>query len=798
MFKFGAYFFNRLYMNIEIPKKLNAIMQYAKEEAIRLGSMVITLDHLILGIIRDRHSLAALELSDLGVDLRDLKKGVEAVVRKDKVISPAEQNHIALSCASVKAIKNVYTEAHNMRQDVPNSIHLLLAILKASRTSAAISYLGAKGIDYNKIKERSEMMPDIPDMEEFNGLIGSLLDTLCAPFGPGMKPSIKIIRRTIERPEDLQFDRPQTRKLRYLAEFGHDLTQEARDGKLDLVVGREAEIERVAQILGRRKKNNPILVGEPGAGKSAIAEGLACRIASRNVTDALASKKIISLDIGSVVAGTQYRGQFEERMKGIIRELKSDKNIILFIDEIHTLVGAGSASGTLDAANMLKPALAKGEVQCIGATTSDEFRKIIEKDGALERRFQKVMVEPTTYLETLKILENIKGAYEKHHRVTYTEEALKSCITLSVRYITDRCLPDKAIDVLDEAGSRARQRGAKTVDKAEIEEVISLATKIPIQRLAQSESSKLLSISSILKQSVIGQDEAVDKIAHAIIRNRAGLKDPNRPIGSFLFLGPTGVGKTYLAKVLARNLFDSDEAIIRLDMSEFMEKYSVSRLIGAPPGYVGYDEGGELSEKVRNKPYSVVLLDEIEKASPDIYNLLLQVLDEGRLTDSQGRIVDFKNTILILTSNIGTKELKDYGEGIGYATSTKLNLAAKQKDLIDKAIRNTFSPEFLNRLDDQIIFRELEKGDLEKIVELELAALGRRIESMGYKLKASAAIKRFIVEDAFDPQYGARPLKRAVQTLVEDPLSEAILSGKFTSGATIKLSVTKNQISISN
>ena len=607
--------------------------------------------------------------------------------------------------------------------------------------------------------------------------------------------------------------------------------------------------------MGRRKKNNPILIGEPGVGKSAIAEGLAIKIAKREVAFSLANKRVVSLDIGSIVAGTKFRGQFEERMKLILDELRANPNIILFVDELHTLVGAGGAAGSLDAANMLKPALARGEIQCIGATTLDEFREVIEKDGALERRFQKVMIEPTDFAKTLNILEHIKQKYEQHHNVTYTDEALRSCISLSQRYISERCLPDKAIDIMDEAGSRAHIKNQKVpkkikelqeaietltikksnlikeenfdqasligdlihakeqelatatitwkarrdgkpivVDKDDIEAVLSMSTKIPIQRLAQTENNKILNINKILKERIIGQDEAVEKVAKAILRNRAGLKDPNKPIGTFLFLGPTGVGKTHLAKVLAENLFDTEDSLIRVDMSEFMEKYSVSRLIGAPPGYVGYNEGGELSEKVRRKPYSVVLLDEIEKAHSDIFNLLLQVLDEGRLTDSNGRNIDFKNTIVILTSNVGTKELKDFGRGVGFDSNSKEDTLAKNKGIIEKAIKNHFTPEFLNRLDEQILFNPLSVEDLEKIIEIEIKGLMKRVAEVGFKLKIAPSAKRFVAQSAYDPQYGARPLKRAIQKMIEDPISEAIITHRVEPGDTIEILLKRDQI----
>ena len=610
----------------------------------------------------------------------------------------------------------------------------------------------------------------------------------------------------------------------------------------------------MAQILGRRKKNNPVLIGEPGVGKSAIAEGLAIRIAKKNVSRVLLDKRVVSLDIGSIVAGTKYRGQFEERMKAILNELSKNPNIILFIDEMHTLVGAGGAAGSLDAANMLKPALARGEIQCIGATTLDEFRQFIEKDGALERRFQKVIVEATGFEQTLDILQNIKERYQKHHNVVYSEEAILACISLSQRYITDRCLPDKAIDIMDEAGSRVHLKNIKvpkkiiTLEKAleiivaekqeavaasdfekaamyrdiekikrtelegerikwqqkqlaapaevtseDVAQVVSMATNIPVSKIAQSEGNKLATMGNSLKEKIIGQDAAVETVTRAIQRNRAGLKDPNKPIGTFLFLGPTGVGKTQLAKVLAQYMFDSPDSIIRIDMSEYMEKHAVSRLIGAPPGYVGYNEGGQLSERVRRKPYSVVLLDEIEKAHPDIFNLLLQVLDEGRLTDSNGRHIDFRNTVLILTSNIGTKELKDFGNGLGFSNVTRRDTVANSRMIIEKAIKKAFTPEFLNRLDEQILFNPLAKEDIERIIEIELKDLYERVAQAGFKLKLGKDVKKFVADAGFDPQYGARPLKRAIQRYIEDPLAEKIISGEIKPGETIKLKLNKEK-----
>ena len=860
-------------MYIDFPEILNAIIAYSKEEAIRLGSYVLTTDHLVLGMIRHSDNAAVARLLELGIDVSDMKKVIEETIGKGEPIPENKTNEIALSSAASTALKLMYLEARSLKATAPGSLHLLLAIMRGTGT-AAIDYLHIQGIHYATVKN---IEPQEGPQEGLNGrsasddLLGGISSAGNAGGGsdisgqdgddPGQSADSfsSQNQRDGARTEGVHQPAPgaTASKTPVLDSFGFDLTRAAANEELDPVVARDKEIDRVAQILGRRKKNNPILIGEPGVGKSAIAEGLANKIAHKEVPYSLSNKRIISLDIGSIVAGTKYRGQFEERMKAILNELKKNDDVILFIDELHTLVGAGGASGSLDAANMLKPALARGDIQCIGATTLDEFREVIEKDGALERRFQKVMVEPTDFDQTLLILQNIKPRYEAHHNVTYTDEALKSCISLSQRYISDRCLPDKAVDIMDEAGSRAHIKNLKVpkslselesavtvlqnekskaireknfkqasmlrdmlklkeeelenarkkwrakmennpvvVDKEDIEAVLSQTTKIPITKLAQSESNRLLNMSKTLKESVIGQDEAIDKVTRAILRNRAGLKDPGKPIGTFLFLGPTGVGKTQLAKVLARNLFDTEDSLIRIDMSEFMEKFSVSRLIGAPPGYIGYNEGGELSEKVRRKPYSVVLLDEIEKAHPDIFNLLLQVLDEGRLTDSNGRNIDFRNTILILTSNIGTKELKDFGQGVGYATATKRDVVSKNRSIIDKALKNHFSPEFLNRLDEQILFNPLTREDLEKIIDIELKGLYSRVEQIGYKLRITAAAKKFIAEEGYDPQYGARPLKRAIQKLVEDPVSEAIISGKFKVGETIELSHSDGQITV--
>lgn len=837
-------------MHLQLSNELNDIITYSKEEAMRLGNYTISTDHIILGIIRHGENTAAEILLQIGINLSELKTGIEQKVRAQESIPLEHAERLTLSKASENAIKIMFLEARSMQEIKPSPGHLLLAILRG-QDCACLDILENTGISYELVRLK---------------------------LGGGKNTTIEDINREMKRlnlsKQDNNTESSEENEIRpippigasskekkgngsttpVLDSFGFDLTKAAADDQLDPVVGREKEIERLAQILGRRKKNNPVVIGEPGVGKSAIAEGLAIRIAQKKVSRVLIDKRIISLDIGSIVAGTKYRGQFEERMKAILNEMSKNPDIILFIDEMHTLVGAGGAAGSLDAANMLKPALARGEIQCIGATTLDEFRQFVEKDGALERRFQKVMVEPTDFAQTLHILHNIKERYELHHNVVYTEEALKSCISLSQRYITDRSLPDKAIDILDEAGSRVHLRNLKIpkkilemesameairavkhkavsesdfekaamyrdiernkkeeleqeqkkwekkqirnpsiVDKEDIAAVLSMATNIPVNRIAESEGNKLMNMGKTLREQIIGQNEAVDKVTRAIQRNRAGLKDPNKPIGTFIFLGPTGVGKTQLAKVLAQYLFDSQDSIIRIDMSEFMEKHAVSRLIGAPPGYVGYNEGGQLSERVRRKPYSVILLDEIEKAHPDIFNLLLQVLDEGRLTDSNGRYIDFRNTVLILTSNIGSKELKEYGSGLGFANATKRDLAGSGKTIIEKAIKKTFTPEFLNRLDEQVLFNSLGKADIEQIIDIELKGIFSRIEQAGYKLKLPKDVKKFVADVGYDPQYGARPLKRAIQRHIEDPVAEMIISGKATPGVAITLRMNKEQ-----
>lgn len=843
-------------MQLQLSSELNDILSYAREEAMRLGNYIISTDHLILGIIRHNENITVEALTSLGANMAQLKAHLEEAVMAKEPIPVEKENMVTLSKGSENALKVMFLEARSLKVMKPDSSHLFLAILRA-QDGHAVKWLEQQGITYSKVKElisngehheqqeteetQAPQMPQEPQLQNGNENDGEILERGNSKSRGESNNDSRTMNIGTQKVS-------QTGKTPVLDSFGYDLTKAAMEDKLDPVVGREKEIERLAQILGRRKKNNPVLIGEPGVGKSAIAEGLAIRIAKKEVSRVLVGKRVVSLDIGSIVAGTKYRGQFEERMKAILNELGKNPNIILFIDEMHTLVGAGGAAGSLDAANMLKPALARGEIQCIGATTLDEFRQFIEKDGALERRFQKVIVEATNYQQTLDILEQIKERYQKHHNVVYSDEAIKACISLSQRYITDRCLPDKAIDIMDEAGSRVHLKNIKvskkiqTLEKAieiivaekqeavaesdfekaalyrdiekrkraeldterekwqkkqnatpsmvtaeDVAAVLSMATNIPVSKIAQSEGNKLASMGATLKERIIGQDEAVDTVTRAIQRNRAGLKDPNKPIGTFLFLGPTGVGKTQLAKVLAQYMFDSPDSIIRIDMSEYMEKHAVSRLIGAPPGYVGYNEGGQLSERVRRKPYSVVLLDEIEKAHPDIFNLLLQVLDEGRLTDSNGRHIDFRNTVLILTSNIGTKELKEFGKGLGYSNATKRDTTANSRAIIEKAIKKAFTPEFLNRLDEQILFNPLTREDIEKIIDIELKDLYTRVTQAGFTLKLSKKMKKTVADAGFDPQYGARPLKRAIQRYIEDPLAEKIISGQVKPGDTIKL-----------
>ncbi|AHF11678.1 ATP-dependent Clp protease ClpC [Barnesiella viscericola DSM 18177] len=833
-------------MERNFSQHVKEILGYSREEAERLQNSNIVPEHLLLGIIRDGSNRAVDALVGLGASLRTIKSSLENELS-------ASNNHmeqsseLTISKSTDRVLKMSMLEARFMKSQETDTEHLLLAILKESDSPAA-QILHTNDITYDEVSAFLKGNGDTPREE-------SAQRPSPRDMGAGF---------TDDDDDELEDERNYRREQQggsgsststqrsgndtpVLDNFGTDMTKAAEEGRLDPVVGRDNEIERLAQVLSRRKKNNPVLIGEPGVGKSAIVEGLALRIVQRKVSRVLFDKRLISLDMASIVAGTKYRGQFEERIKAILNELSKNPNIILFIDEIHTIVGAGGATGSLDAANMLKPALSRGEIQCIGATTLDEYRKNIEKDGALERRFQKIMVEPTTPEETLQILKNIKGRYEDHHNVTYTDDALVACVKLTDRYISDRNFPDKAIDALDEAGARVHvsnitvpkeiesleaqietcredkinavksqnyelaasfrdkekelQRTLETakdnwekqmeqhreiVDEEKVAEVVAMMTGVPVQRIAQAEGNKLLAMAGELKREIIGQDEAVDKVVKAIQRNRVGLKDPDKPIGTFMFLGPTGVGKTHLAKKLAEYLFDSKDALIRIDMSEYMEKFTVSRLVGAPPGYVGYEEGGQLTEKVRRKPYSVVLLDEIEKAHPDVFNLLLQVLDEGRLTDSLGRKIDFKNTILIMTSNIGTRQLKDFGQGVGFSTNT-VSEKDYSRGVIQKALNRAFSPEFLNRIDDIIMFDQLDKKAIFQIIDLELSGFYKRVETLGYHLEITDAAKNFIAEKGYDVQFGARPLKRAIQKYLEDELAEMIIRATVQEGDTIRV-----------
>jgi len=825
-------------MESQFSPRIKDIIGYSREEAVRLGNDYIGQEHLFLGILRDGEGIATDILENLGIVLAEIKELIEKKIRTDRKIDLKAE--IVMLKSAEKTLKLVYLEARSFKSNTVNSGHLLLAILKDS-DSMVTQLLVEFGVNYYMArtqlldyKQNIEARSDFPEGED---------DEPADEFSKG--PSRQIPGQKKGAPT--KSDTP------VLDNFGIDITKLAEDNSLDPIVGREREIERLAQILSRRKKNNPILIGEPGVGKSAIAEGLAIRIINKTVSRILFDKRVVSLDIASIVAGTKYRGQFEERMKAILNELAKVNNVILFIDEIHTIVGAGGATGSLDAANMLKPALARGDIQCIGATTLDEYRQHIEKDGALERRFQKIMVDPTSVDETIEILNNIKSRYEDHHNVIYTKEAIDACVKLTARYITDRFLPDKAIDALDEVGSRVHISNInvpeniikleekiekikeekiaavksqnfelaanfrdkeknllillekekdnwekelvnhrETVDDQKVAEVVAMMSGIPVQRIAQAEGKRLMNMASDLKSKVIGQEEAIAKIVKAIQRNRAGLKDPNRPIGSFIFLGPTGVGKTQLAKVLATYLFDTLDSLIRIDMSEYMEKFSVSRIVGAPPGYVGYEEGGQLTEKVRRKPYSVVLLDEIEKAHPDVFHLLLQVLDEGRLTDSLGRNIDFKNTIIIMTSNIGTRQLKDFGQGVGFTVNKSPESENENaKYVIQKALKKAFAPEFLNRIDDVVMFNQLDKKQIHKIIDIEIKDLYKRVESLNYKLKISSAAKDFIADKGYDPQFGARPLKRAIQKYLEDEMAEIIIKASITEGDTISVGFDK-------
>ena len=836
-------------MDDNFSPRVKDVIAYSKEEALRLGHDFIGTEHLMLGLLRDGNGKAINILDALDVDLDHLRRKVE-------ILSPAnpstgslqkDKKNLHLTRQAERALKTTFLEAKLFQSSSINTAHLLLCILR-NENDPTTKLLHKLKVDYDNVKEQFKSMItsdddylDTPRAESFSSESDDTSDNDNGKEGNfGATGSQKGNKKS---------------KTPVLDNFGRDLTKLAEENKLDPVVGREKEIERVSQILSRRKKNNPLLIGEPGVGKSAIAEGLALRIINKKVSRILYNKRVVTLDLASLVAGTKYRGQFEERMKAVMNELEKNDDIILFIDEIHTIVGAGGATGSLDASNMFKPALARGEIQCIGATTLDEYRQYIEKDGALERRFQKVMVEPTSVEETIEILMNIKGKYEDHHNVQYTDDAIKACVKLTNRYMTDRFLPDKAIDALDEAGSRVhivnmdvpkqileleqqledvRELKNSVVKKQKYEEaaklrddekrlekdlaaaqeqweeesklnreivsednvadVVSMMSGIPVNRIAQTESNKLAELPNLIKDFVIGQDEAVAKVAKAIQRNRAGLKDPNKPIGSFIFLGQTGVGKTQLAKILARELFDSEDALIRIDMSEYMEKFAISRLVGAPPGYVGYEEGGQLTEKVRRKPYSVVLLDEVEKAHPDVFNMLLQVLDDGFITDSLGRKIDFRNTIIIMTSNIGARQLKDFGQGVGFGTAAKKAQADDhQKSVIENALKKAFAPEFLNRIDDVIVFNPLEREDIHKIIGIELDKLFKRIKEIGYDLNLSDSAKDYIADKGFDKQYGARPLKRAIQKYIEDALAEEIVNSNLNEGDSIFMDFDKKK-----
>ncbi len=745
-------------MQLQVSEDLNKIISYAREEAMRTGSYGIGPDHLFLGIIRHEENAAFTTLQRLGVEPADLKAFIDQRIFTNETIPYDQIDHISFSRQAQNVLSITVMEASRLKSPTARPEHLLLALCRTTESYGQV-YLRSHGIDYGRL---------LAYMED-EGLLA-----------PPPRPSAPKEEQPTQAPEE---EEGAEKKLD-IEEFAYDLTKAAREGKLDPVVGRDTEISRVIEILGRRKKNNPMLIGEPGVGKSAIVEGIAQRIASGDISAALAKKRILSLDIASVVAGTKYRGDFEKRLKAIIKEASENPDLILFIDEFHTIVGAGGASGSLDAANMLKPALARGEFQCIGATTLDEFTKIVEKDGALDRRFQKIVVEATGVAESIEILKHLQPKYEEFHGITYTPEAVEAAVRLTDRYITDKSLPDKAIDALDEAGSMvrlalAKKKGAAhVVDAEDIASVVSKMTGIPVNKVAESEGNRIVNMRKRLQGRIIGQDQAIDTVVRAIQRNRAGLKDPNRPIGTFLFFGPTGVGKTQLARSLAEYLFDSEENLVRIDMSEYMEKFSVSRLIGAPPGYVGYEEGGQLSERVRRKPYCVVLLDEIEKAHPDIFNLLLQVMDEGRLTDSNGRTVDFKNTIVIMTSNVGSREIEEYGNGIGFATAGK-NVDVDRRSVLEKAVKKAFPPEFINRVDGQVYFHSLDKEAIEQIIDIELKDLRERALAAGYKLTITPTAKRFVADAGYDPAYGARPLKRAIVRYVEDPVSEFIIGDRI-------------------
>jgi ATP-dependent Clp protease ATP-binding subunit ClpC len=829
-------------MEAKFSPVVKDVITYSREEALRNGNNYIGIEHFLLGLIREGENTAVQILTQLGLDLKQIKNNIEKTIKGGMSANRNIEN-IPLVKQAERVLKITYLEAKLFNSELIGAEHLLLSILK-DQENLATRLLHQQGVDYDLIKQQLKNLqrgfPDEPSP-------GKIRDELTPSEEDDKPESGGFGGSSIKKAADKS-------STPVLDNFGRDLTRAAEEHRLDPVVGRERELERIAQILSRRKKNNPVLIGEPGVGKSAIAEGLALRIVQRKVSRALFNKRIVTLDLASLVAGTKYRGQFEERMKALLNELEKNPNVILFIDELHTIVGAGGASGSLDASNMFKPALARGEIQCIGATTMDEYRQHIEKDGALERRFQKIIIDPTTSEETVEILNNIKSKYEDHHLVRYSDDAIKACVHLTDRYVSDRYLPDKAIDALDEAGSRVhitnirvpeaiiniegeieQVREEKTkaiksqkyeqaakfrdkerelidqletekrrweqesqlhreiVDEQSVSQVVSMMTGVPVQRIALNERERLISMEHDLEKSVVGQNDAIKKIVKSIRRNRAGLKDPSKPIGSFIFLGPTGVGKTHLAKVLSHHLFDSDDAIIRIDMSEYMEKFAVSRLVGAPPGYVGYEEGGQLTEKVRRKPYSVLLLDEIEKAHPDVFHLLLQMLDDGQLTDSLGRRIDFKNTIIIMTSNIGSRQLKDFGMGVGFNTPAR-QAASKEytQSVIENALKKTFAPEFLNRVDDVVIFDSLLKEHIFRIIDIELKKLFTRIDDLGYHIKLTDEAKEFIADKGWDPSFGARPLKRAIQKHLEDPLAEEIIRSKIKEGDTIEVGYKKD------
>ncbi len=826
-------------MEAKFSPRVKDLMSHSRQEAFRLKNEFVSAEHLLLGLIKLNEGTAVNIIQEFQLDLKQIKIEIDALLEKSSV-SHIENTNLPLLKQTENIIKQSYLEAKQFKSSIIGTEHILLTILRYE-DCAACKILNKYGIMYENARDEYELI-----MEETKGPKSEFPGSSSEEDEPFSSSS------SSKKPADPKSKTP------VLDNFGRDLTKMADAGKLDPIVGREKEIERVSQILSRRKKNNPILIGEPGVGKSAIAEGLALRIVQRKVSRVLFNKRIVSLDLASLVAGTKYRGQFEERMKAVMQEIEKNPDIILFIDEIHTIIGAGGASGSLDASNMFKPALARGELQAIGATTLDEYRQHIEKDGALERRFQKVIIEPTNREETIQILMNIKERYEDHHSVSYTDEAIEACVKLTERYITDRHLPDKAIDALDEVGSRvhitninvpkeitdienqveelkgqkaevirsqqyekaaelrdnerkllerleeAKQKWEEesktnkvTVTEEHVAEVVSMMCGIPVTKVSQSETGKLVLMSEAIGSNVIGQDEAIEKVVKAIQRNRAGLKDPNKPIGSFFFLGPTGVGKTQLAKVLAKNMFDTEEALIRIDMSEYMEKFSISRLVGAPPGYVGYEEGGQLTEKVRRKPYAIVLLDEIEKAHPDIFNLLLQVLDDGHMTDGLGRKIDFKNTILIMTSNIGARQLADFGTGVGFGTQAQQDSKEDNvKSVIQKALRKAFSPEFLNRIDDMIMFKSLGRKEIHLIIDIELKNLYERILSLGFDVVLTQKAKDFIVDKGYDEKFGARPLKRAIQKYIEDPLAEEIIKSNFKEGEKVKLDLSSDGLGL--